>query len=210
MQAAHWNLWTFWNWGVFRPQNPPIDGPGHWYQFTLHAFGTKSPKHYCKCVANNMNFNSTLTIWMPPACKRTTCHVTETAVSKLCLIPKNDSVIAWTNRLVKDRFRKYRDRSKRDTKLAPWKTVIDVVTKLSGQIDNGTGNFILPPPHEVQAVALRDGDFLMFVCSFVCSSACCLKGVRFSQKLNTLELWYLLTTNRKSQIGFSKNAVLDP
>ena len=37
------------------------------------------PKHYCKCIANNMNFNSALTIWMPPSCKLTTCCVTETA-----------------------------------------------------------------------------------------------------------------------------------
>jgi len=36
------------------------------------------PKHYYKYVANNMNFNSSLTTWMPPSCKLTTCHVTET------------------------------------------------------------------------------------------------------------------------------------
>ena len=45
------------------------------------------PKLYCKCVANNMNFNPSLTIWMPPSCKRTTCHVTETA-GIVFLIPK--------------------------------------------------------------------------------------------------------------------------
>jgi len=32
---------------------------------------------------------------------------------------------------------------------------------------------------------------------------------RFSQKLNNLELWSLLTTYRKSYIGFSKNLLLD-
>ena len=37
------------------------------------------PKHYCKCVANNTNFNSTLTMSMPPSCKLTKCHVIETA-----------------------------------------------------------------------------------------------------------------------------------
>jgi len=33
---------------------------------------------------------------------------------------------------------------------------------------------------------------------------------RFSQKLSNLELWSLLTTYRKSYMGFSKNALLDP
>ena len=41
-------------------------------------------KHYCRCVANNMNFNSTLTIWMPPS----TCHVTETAGIEAFFDPK--------------------------------------------------------------------------------------------------------------------------
>ena len=36
------------------------------------------PKLYCKFVANNMNFNLTLTTWMLPSFKRTICHVTET------------------------------------------------------------------------------------------------------------------------------------
>ena len=46
------------------------------------------PKHYCKCIANNMNFNSALTIWMPPSCKLTTCRVTETAGIEAILIQK--------------------------------------------------------------------------------------------------------------------------
>ena len=33
---------------------------------------------------------------------------------------------------------------------------------------------------------------------------------RFSQKLSSLELWSLLTTYRKSYLGFSKNLLLDP
>ena len=37
------------------------------------------PKHYCKCIANNTNFNSTVTIWMPPSSKLTMCHVTKAA-----------------------------------------------------------------------------------------------------------------------------------
>jgi len=61
------------------------------------------PKHYCKCVEYNMNFNSTLTKWMPPSCKITTYHVTETAWIEAFLIPKNESALAGTNRLVKDR-----------------------------------------------------------------------------------------------------------
>ena len=56
------------------------------------------PKHYCKCVANNMNFNSTLATWIPPSCKRTTCHVTKAAGIDLFSIPKNDSALAGTNR----------------------------------------------------------------------------------------------------------------
>ena len=43
-----------------------------------------------------------------------------------------------------------------------------------------------------------------FVCLFVCLSPKC-KKARFSQKLSNLELWYLLTTYRKSHMGFSKN-----
>ena len=41
------------------------------------------PKHYCTCVANNMSFNSTLTIWMAPSCELTMCHMTELLGSKL-------------------------------------------------------------------------------------------------------------------------------
>ena len=33
---------------------------------------------------------------------------------------------------------------------------------------------------------------------------------RFSQKLSNLQLWCLLTTYRKSYLGFSKNPLLDP
>ena len=36
------------------------------------------------------------------------------------------------------------------------------------------------------------------------------KKKRFSQKLSSLELWSLLTTYRKSYLGFSKNLLLDP
>jgi len=64
------------------------------------------PKHYCECVTNNMNFNSTLMIWMLPSCKLTTCHVTVTAGIEAFLIPKNDSALAGTSRVVKDRSRK--------------------------------------------------------------------------------------------------------
>jgi len=42
---------------------------------------------------------------------------------------------------------------------------------------------------------------------FVCLSPKC-KRTRFSQKLRNLELWSLLTTYRKSYIGFSNNPLL--
>jgi len=61
------------------------------------------PKHYCKCAANNMNFNSTLTIWMPQSCKLTTCHVTETAGIEVFFYPKHESAPVGTNCYVKDR-----------------------------------------------------------------------------------------------------------
>jgi len=32
-------------------------------------FNTFDTKHYCKFIANNMNYNLTLTTWMPPSCK---------------------------------------------------------------------------------------------------------------------------------------------
>jgi len=54
-----------------------------------------------------MNFNSTLTTWMPPSCKLTTCHMTETAgIEVFFLIPKNESAVSGTNHLGKDRSRK--------------------------------------------------------------------------------------------------------
>jgi len=58
-----------------------------------------------------------------------------------------------------------------------------------------------PPPHKLQAVALCISDVRMFVCSFV----------RLSPKTH-LELWSLLTTNKKkSYVGFSQNPFfLDP
>jgi len=51
-----------------------------------------------------MNFNSKLTIWMPPSCKLTTCLMTETPGIEAFLIPKNESALARTNCFVKDRF----------------------------------------------------------------------------------------------------------
>jgi len=42
------------------------------------------------------------------------------------------------------------------------------------------------------------------VCLFVCQSVAKL------QRLSNLELWCLLTTYRKSYVGFSKNPLLDP
>jgi len=46
------------------------------------------PKHYYKCVANNMNFYSTLAICMPLSCKLTTCHVTKTTGIEAFFDPK--------------------------------------------------------------------------------------------------------------------------
>jgi len=64
------------------------------------------PKPYCKFTTNNTNFNSTLTIWMPPSCKLTTCHLTETSGIEAFLIPKNESALAGTNHLVTECSRK--------------------------------------------------------------------------------------------------------
>jgi len=53
----------------------------------------------------------------------------------------------------------------------------------------------------------------LFVSPFVCPSVChrnTYKRTRFSQNLSSLELWSLLTTYRKSYMGFSKNPLLDP
>jgi len=94
------------------------------------------PKLYCKCVANNINFNSTHTTWMPPSCKHTRTAgievffdpqkiVLETSSfwGRVDLVPScpgtdltwdrfgfGDEVtvipLVGTNRSVKDRFRK--------------------------------------------------------------------------------------------------------
>jgi len=68
-----------------------------------------------------MNFNSTLTIWIPPSCKRSACHVTETAGIEVFFDPKQwERYLAETNRLVKDRSRKWGSITERSlSKLAP-------------------------------------------------------------------------------------------
>jgi len=49
------------------------------------------------------------------------------------------------------------------------------------------------------------------ICLLVCLSVCTQdKKTRFSQKLSNLELWSLLTTYRKSYMGFSKNPIIGP
>jgi len=51
---------------------------------------------------------------------------------------------------------------------------------------------------------------MLSICSSVCLSPKC-KQTRFSKKkLSNLELWSLLTTYRKSYMGFPKNPLLDP
>jgi len=45
------------------------------------------------------------------------------------------------------------------------------------------------------------------VCLFVCRQS---TKMQFSQKLSNLELWCLLTTYRKSYMGYSKNPLFDP
>jgi len=50
----------------------------------------------------------------------------------------------------------------------------------------------------------------LFVCLFVGLSVCRQNAkTRFFSKLSNLELWSLLTTYRKSHMGFSKNPLLD-
>ena len=69
---------------------------------------------------------------------------------------------------------------------------------------------VIKPPLATARAASRDGRVHLFVClSPNCKNAIFAK-TRFSQKLSNLELWCLLTTYRKSYIGFSKNPLLDP
>jgi len=49
----------------------------------------------------------------------------------------------------------------------------------------------------------------LLVCLFVSLSVAKMQKTRFSQKLSNLELWCLLTTYRKSYVGFSKNPLSD-
>jgi len=60
---------------------------------------------------------------------------------------------------------------------------------------------------------------MLSICSSVCLSVClsvfvssetCTQKCSFLKKLINLELWSLLTTSRKSWVGFSKNPFLDP
>ena len=52
---------------------------------------------------------------------------------------------------------------------------------------------------------------MLSICSSVCLSVAKMqKKTRFSQKLSNLELLCLLTTYRKSYMGFSKNTSRDP
>ena len=50
----------------------------------------------------------------------------------------------------------------------------------------------------------------LFVRLLVCLSVAKMQKKQLSQKLSNLELWSLLTTYRKSHMGFSKNPLLDP
>ena len=53
---------------------------------------------------------------------------------------------------------------------------------------------------------------MMSICLSVCLSVCLspkCKKTRFSKKRSNLVLWCLLTTYRKSHMGFSKNPLLD-
>jgi len=51
--------------------------------------------------------------------------------------------------------------------------------------------------------------FVLSVCLSVAKVHIQLKA-RFKKKQSNLELWFLLTTNRMSYMGFSKNSFLDP
>jgi len=52
---------------------------------------------------------------------------------------------------------------------------------------------------------------MQWACPSVRLSVCRqIAKVQFSQKLSSLELWCLLTTYRKSYMGFSKNPLLAP
>jgi len=44
---------------------------------------------------NNMNFNSTLTTWMPPSCKQARCHVTDTAGIEVLLLARKMRALPW-------------------------------------------------------------------------------------------------------------------
>jgi len=61
-----------------------------------------------------------------------------------------------------------------------------------------------------ETAASRIDDVHLFVRLSVCLSVAKMQKMRFSQKLSNLELWCLLTTYRKSHMGFSKNPSRDP
>jgi len=63
-------------------------------------------------------------------------------------------------------------------------------------------------PLATARAASCNGPVHLFVCLSVCLSPK-YKKTRFSQKLSILELWSLLTTYKKSYMGFSKNPLLD-
>ena len=57
------------------------------------------------------------------------------------------------------------------------------------------------------AAARDNGPVHLFICLFVRRHN---TNMRFSQKLSNLEPWSLLTTYRKSYVGFSRKPLLDP
>ena len=69
---------------------------------------------------------------------------------------------------------------------------------------------IIKPPLATARAASCDGPVHLFVCLYVCLSVAKMQKTRFSQKLSNLELWSLLTTYRKSYMGFQRTHYWTP
>ena len=71
-----------------------------------------------------------------------------------------------------------------------------------------TDTSAVKPPLATARAASCNGHVHLFFCLFICLSPI-YKNAIFS-KIKKLEPWSLLTTYKKSYMGFSKNPLLDP
>jgi len=87
------------------------------------------------------------------------------------------------------------------------------LTTVTGYRSHAVGQLnllVIKPPLATARAAQCFGAVHLFVCLFVCLSVAKMHKRNFFQKLSNLELWSLLTTYRKSYMGFFKNPLLNP